>query len=172
MSDTSPSLQSWRVGGAVIERDADDSLLLVRNVRRNGREDWTPPGGVIESHEAVVPGLAREVAEETGLHITEWTGLIYEVHAVAPDLGWDLFVEVHLAAAWSGDLRTGDDPDGIVTGAEWADRSSTAQLLESTQPWVREPLLEWLGERWSDPRRFRYQVTGRDLASMQVTRLD
>ena len=172
MSDTSPSLQSWRVGGAVIEREADDSLLLVRNVRRNGREDWTPPGGVIESHEAVVPGLAREVAEETGLHVTEWTGLIYEVHAVAPDLGWDLFVEVHLAAAWSGDLRTGDDPDGIVTGAEWADRSSTAELLASTQPWVREPLLEWLGERWSDPRRFRYRVTGRDLASMQVTRLD
>jgi 8-oxo-dGTP diphosphatase len=172
VSESSPALQSWRVGGAVLERTADDRLLLVRNIRRNGREDWTPPGGVIESHEDVVPGLAREVAEETGLQVTEWTGMIYEVHAVAPDLGWDLFVEVHLAAAWSGDLRTGDDPDGIVTGAEWADRSSAPELLASTQRWVREPLLEWLRERWAEPRRFRYRVAGTDLASMQVTRLD
>ena len=165
-------MQSWRVGGAVLERAADDRLLLVRNVRRNGSEDWTPPGGVIESHEDVVPGLVREVAEETGLHVTEWSGLIYEVHAVAPDLGWDLSVEVHLAATWSGDLRTGDDPDGIVTGAEWTDRSTTPELLASTQPWVREPLLEWLRDRWAEPRRFRYRVAGTDLTTMQVTRLD
>ena len=64
----------WLVGGAVLV-DADD-LLLVRNRRRDGSFDWTPPGGVIdETDGSITDGIAREVAEETGLRVTEWSRL-------------------------------------------------------------------------------------------------
>jgi ADP-ribose pyrophosphatase YjhB (NUDIX family) len=42
------SMREWFVAGALIERDGE--LLLVQNRRRNGRVDWSPPGGVIEHH--------------------------------------------------------------------------------------------------------------------------
>ena len=39
-------MRDWLVGGAVIEGPA--GLLLVRNRRRDGSFDWSPPGGVID----------------------------------------------------------------------------------------------------------------------------
>ena len=84
------------VAGAVLERDA--SLLLVRNLRRNGSHDWSTPGGVIDSTDAsVLHGLTREVKEETGLRVVAWSGLLYEVIATSIDLGWEMRCEVHLA---------------------------------------------------------------------------
>ena len=62
------AVRRWTVGGALIE--SGGSLLLVRTRRRGGRHDWTPPGGVIDPGETLVDGLAREVAEETGLVAT------------------------------------------------------------------------------------------------------
>jgi hypothetical protein len=45
--------------------------------------------------------------------------------------------------------------------------------LDACHPWVREPLAEWLGERWThaEPRPFGYRVAGSDLRSLVVTRL-
>ncbi|MBA3281516.1 MAG: NUDIX hydrolase, partial [Acidimicrobiia bacterium] len=81
-------MREWLVAGAVIE--GPDGLLLVQNRRRDGRLDWSPPGGVIDPGESVIAGLTREVAEETGLVVSSWLGPIYEIDAVAPDLGWRL----------------------------------------------------------------------------------
>ena len=67
-----PDVREWLVGGAIIE--TPDGVLLVRNQRRNGDLDWTPPGGVIDEGEDLLAGLAREVEEETGLVVTEWEG--------------------------------------------------------------------------------------------------
>jgi len=54
------------VAGGLIETEA--GVLLVRNVRRGGFEDWSTPGGVIDAQDAdLLAGLTREVAEETGL---------------------------------------------------------------------------------------------------------
>ena len=51
----------WLVAGALIE--GDDGLLLVRNRRRNGREDWSTPGrGHRRRARPCSEGLAREVA--------------------------------------------------------------------------------------------------------------
>ncbi|MBK6669951.1 MAG: NUDIX hydrolase [Actinobacteria bacterium] len=86
MSET--DLHRWTVAAAVIE--TDDGVLMVRNRRRGGRHDWTPPGGVVESSEEILDALAREVREETGLIVGSWGPLLYEVEAVAPDLGWHL----------------------------------------------------------------------------------
>jgi 8-oxo-dGTP diphosphatase len=166
-------MRNWTVAGGVVERDG--ALLLVQNRRRNGSVDWSPPGGVIEvaDGESLLDGLTREVAEETGLRVTEWAGPLYEVQADAPGLGWTLRAEVHLAVAFEGELRIAD-PDGIVVDARFVAMDDCARHLDSCHPWVREPLAEWLAARWphTEPRApFGYRVDGADLASLVITRL-
>ena len=96
------SLREWTVAGGLLETPA--GVLLVRNVRRGGFEDWSTPGGVIDADDAdLLAGLTREVEEETGLVVREWSGPLYEVHALAPDMGWRMRCEVHLAVAFEGD---------------------------------------------------------------------
>ena len=53
------------VAAAIID---GDRVLAIRR-RDNGK--WEPPGGTLEPDEAIVVGLRREVAEETGLAISE-----------------------------------------------------------------------------------------------------
>lgn len=156
------------MGGAVIE--GPDGLLLVRNRRRDGSSDWTPPGGVIDRGETVAEGLAREVLEETGLVVTRWAGKLYDIEAHAPDLGWTLRVEAWQAATWSGELRV-EDPDGIVEEACWVSPGACAGHLEGGSRWVAEPVVEWVSEPWHGLRQFAYHVAGVDRASMVVTRV-
>lgn len=173
-------MRDWVVGGGVIEVAALDvapaaapggaCVLLVENLRRNGTADWTPPGGVIDAGEPVVEGLTREVAEETGLVVTRWDGPIYEIEAEAPGLGWRLRVEVHRAVEVTGELRTGADPDGIVVGADWVAAEECAPRLVGAHPWVREPLLDWLGARWHGSRTYRYRVEGEHPERLTIER--
>src|SRR3546814_14851417 len=78
-------MRDWVVGGALIV--SDEGLLLVQNRRRNGAHDWTPPGGVIDEGESLIDGLTREVREETGLRVTEWSGPPSEGRCEAPGPG-------------------------------------------------------------------------------------
>src|SRR3954454_2526645 len=105
-------MRRWVVASGIVERDGQ--VLLVQNRRRDGALDWSPPGGVVEvaDGESVVDGLTREVQEETGIHVAAWEGPVWEVEADAPDMGWQLRVEVHRALDFEGELRV-DDPDGI-----------------------------------------------------------
>src|SRR5262245_28995178 len=150
MSDAR-SWQEWLVGGALIE--TTDGLLLVQNQRRGGRLDWSPPGGVIDEGEELLAGLTREDIEETGLVVTDWVGPLYEIDAHAPGLGWHLHVEVWMAAAFEGTLRT-DDPDGIVVDCRYVTSDELVELLDGNHPWVVEPLCEYLDERWAGSRQF------------------
>lgn len=185
------TLHEWTVASALIERDGH--LLLVRNVRHGGRQDWSTPGGVIDASDAsILEGLAREVNEETGLRITAWAGLAYEVVAVAPDMGWTMRCEVHAVAEYEGELVI-DDPDGIVVEADFYAPHHAGALLDDCPPWVREPILEWLAHRARDggapvggtsvagdgarvsrdePRRYSYAVQGSRRADLVVTRRD
>jgi 8-oxo-dGTP diphosphatase len=171
-------IKEWTVAGGLVL--GDEGLLLVRNRRRSGAHDWSPPGGVIEQGEAIVAGLTREVAEETGVEVLDWHGPIYEVVVEAPDLGWRLRVEAHVARRFQGELHV-DDPDGIVVEAAWVDPAICVRHLEQGHPWVREPVCAWLDEigglggldgldAWS-PRTFRYHVAGSDPATLVVTAL-
>lgn len=160
-------MRDWLVGGALIEND--EGLLLVCNRRRDGSHDWSTPGGVIEEGEDLLVGLTREVEEETGLVVSAWQGPVYEVLIHAPGLGWRLRVEAHRAVTFDGELRL-DDPDGIVVDARFVSADACGLHLNGCSPWVREPLAEWLIERWLDGRGFRYDVVGESRATMTVTR--
>jgi 8-oxo-dGTP diphosphatase len=144
--------------------------MRVRNRRRSGEHDWSPPGGVIDRGETVIDGLTREVEEETGVVVSRWRGPVYEVVVDAPGLGWRLRVEAHVAVAFGGDLRL-DDPDGIVVDAAFVAPQACDGRLAGCRPWVSEPLAAWLAERWSEPRRFRYRVDGADPRTAAVSRV-
>ena len=124
-------MRDWVVGGALIV--SDDGVLLVQNRRRNGSHDWTPPGGVIDEGETLIDGLTREVEEETGLRVTEWAGPVYEVRCEAPDMGWRLRVEAHIAVAYEGELHV-DDPDGIVVDARFVDVAACSEQMPAVTP--------------------------------------
>ena len=163
-------MRAWVVASGLIEHEGE--LLLVLNRRRNGSCDWTTPGGVIEvgDGESVVDGLTREVAEETGIQVTAWTGPVYEVEAVAEGLGWSLRAEIHRAVSWAGDLII-DDPDGIVVDARFVPFVAALSYLEDCVPWVREPLGAWLVERWEGGRAYRYRLDGSTPGSITVVKV-
>lgn len=160
-------MRHWLVGGALIE--GPDGLLLVCNRRRNGTCDWSPPGGVIDPGESVLEGLTREVEEETGFVVTEWEGPVYSIEAEAPGLGWHLRAEVHRAVAYGGELVVAD-PDGIVIDAGFVAPGDCRERLDAGHPWVREPLVEWLAERWAGSRGFGYHIDGDDPSGLAVSR--
>ena len=163
-------MRKWQVGGALVE-DAT-GVLLVRNQRRDGRLDWSPPGGVIDSSDdSLIAGLTREVVEETGLRVTKWEGPVYRVEVVAPEMDWHLQVEVHRALEFDGEIRL-DDPDGIVDEAAFFSPRQCCSLLEQGARWLHEPISEWLEERWAvnDVRHYRYEARGSDRTSLVVER--
>ena len=162
--------REWTVAGALVETPA--GLLLVRNLRRGGFEDWSPPGGVIDDEDAsLLEGLTREVEEETGLRVLVWEGPLYEVRATAPDMGWRMRCEVYYALEFAGEVRVGD-PDGIVVEAMFVPPAECPARLTGCARWVREPLAEWLAARWgpADARGFDYEVRGTRREALQVLR--
>lgn len=160
---TRPAAREWTVAGGLVMREGH--VLVVRNVRRGGIEDWSTPGGVIDLADATLrAGLTREVAEETGIVVHDWAGPLYEVTADAPDMGWHMRCEVHLAVAHAGEIAVAD-PDGIVVEAEFCPRADVRARLGAGPAWVREPLVDWLDDPWpvaapGTHRVYRYAVRG------------
>jgi 8-oxo-dGTP diphosphatase len=164
------ALSEFTVAGALLE--SPEGLLLVRNQRRGGATDWSTPGGVIDPTDASLrAGLTREVQEETGLRVTEWEGPLYEVRATAREMGWVMRCEVHRALAFEGELVV-DDPDGIVVEATFALADACTEFLALCAPWVREPLAEWIEQRWGpdDAREYVYDVFGINRDDLRVVR--
>jgi 8-oxo-dGTP diphosphatase len=54
------------VGGVVID---DGRALLIRRGSEPLRGQWSIPGGMLELGESLQAGVARELLEETGLHV-------------------------------------------------------------------------------------------------------
>lgn len=99
------------MGGIV--RGADGTLLLIKRGQEPARGRWSVPGGRKEPGESDQEATAREVLEETGLHV-EVGDLVGVVERDAPDGSvyvvrdyWCRLVE----GADPGSLRAGDDAD-------------------------------------------------------------
>src|SRR5260221_12846286 len=134
------ALSEFTVAGALVE--SSEGLLLVRNQRRSGATDWSTPRGVIDPTDATLrDGLAREVEEETGLRVTAWEGPLYQVRAVARDLGWSMRAEVYRALEFEGELRV-EDTDGIVVEAAFLPSARCGELLVHCARRVHEPITE------------------------------
>ncbi|MEL7115689.1 MAG: NUDIX hydrolase [Pseudomonadota bacterium] len=92
-----------------------DNRLLLVNAYPGGQSDlWCAPGGGAEPHSALPDNLAREVYEETGLHVTvEAPVLVNEFHA--PERGFhqvDIYFRCKTLNAMP---EVWTDPEGIVT---------------------------------------------------------
>ncbi|MBI03518.1 MAG: hypothetical protein CL468_05765 [Acidimicrobiaceae bacterium] len=171
----------WRVvGGLLVDRSM---VLLVANRRgvfdrtlgrRNGRLEWTPPGGVVDPGEEPLTALSREVVEETGLVVEGWSEVLYRVSVEFPDRDMVLGVDVHRALSWTGEVVLAD-PDHIVEDARFVDVEAAGPLLATAPRWVREPVTEWLagseaGE--SAVLDFSYVAYGPNSGDLTVERLD
>lgn len=161
-------MSDFSVAGALVRHDSD--LLLVCNQRRDGRCDWSPPGGVVDPGETVLEALAREVEEETGLIVDAWGEQLYEVRVHFRARGWRLHAMVYTATTWTGELVI-DDPDGIVTDAQFVPPDRCADVLQESPAWVREPLLDHLGTDLAESSRYVYNVDG-SVGSFRVERLE
>ena len=155
------------VAGAVIERDG--GLLLVKNRRRNGAHDWSTPGGVVDPDRRVDPatGSRARSRRRPASSCTSWEGPLYQVTAVAIEMGWQMHCEVHRAVEFAGDLRI-DDPDGIVVDAAFVTPELVDRHLADCFRWVRDPLAAWLLDRWAAADR-RGRSTSRSRARASPT---
>ncbi|HEX7095293.1 MAG TPA: NUDIX hydrolase [Acidimicrobiales bacterium] len=168
-SSRTSSARRWSVVSGLIQDGG--SLLLVANRRRNGSIDWSPPGGVIDPGEVELGALTREVAEETGLVVSEWSDPVYDVTVDFGERGGELLVVVYRALAWSGEISI-DDPDEIVHEAAFHPIEQCHERLCSAPAWVADPLLDWLREGFTELRSYAYRVVGgTDLSSLVVERL-
>lgn len=94
-------MRRYKVAGGLLTNH--HGLLLVANRRRNGRIDWSTPGGVVDDGETALEALEREITEETGLTVTSWHQLCWTVAVDFVDLAMELYVEVYRAGQFSGD---------------------------------------------------------------------
>lgn len=162
-------MRYWTVAGGLLSNA--DGLLLVANRRRDGRIDWSTPGGVVDEGESPLGALTREVEEETGLMVREWGQHSWTTEVEFVDLEMHLVAEVHVATAFEGALRF-DDPDGIVTDGAFLPGGHVEERLVDSPPWVADPLREWMADPWADHRDYRYRAAGTTPASMRAERLD
>ncbi len=163
-------LRHWQVAGGVLIDD-QDRVLLVNNKRRNGDTDWSPPGGVIDPGESPVYALSREVREETGLVVTEWSEPMYRVVVTAPGFGFRLEVVTHRAQSYGGSIEI-DDPDGIVIAAQFVVRHAAVERMKKGSQWVWEPMAAHLLDGVEDDYTFEYRLDGTSASDRRVTRLD
>ena len=98
-SDVSATVLYFRQGppgrGETLVALVREFRSAVRN--RSGYGYMLPGGSTAQATEREQDARAtalKEVAEETGLRVIRWGGLLYDIEASAPDLGWNLAASV------------------------------------------------------------------------------
>jgi len=160
-------VQAYTVASGIIVDQ--QQLLLVQNQRRNGSLDWSTPGGVVDPGEEVLEALQREVIEETSVVVGGWSPMLYSVDVEFVGREMSLHAEVFRAVSHTGALHV-DDPDNVVVDGRWVDLDEASALLDTSPPWVSEPLRHCFGQLFSPQSSadggelktgvWRYRVTG------------
>lgn len=126
---------TYRLSVKAIIKDDDGRILLIRE--KDG--SWEFPGGGLEHGEKSREGLAREIAEETGLRVVSvsenpvafWT--IYK-EVGSPVLKWFAFVAylVKVAGAFRPDQNSDEAEEaGYFSQSE----AASLRLHENTKPY-------------------------------------
>lgn len=142
---TSASAENVHVAVAML-RDDNGSVLMVKHQGANDPHPyWALPGGMVEEGETIQTALIREVAEETGLHVSQigdlcWTTRTHDLRAA--ERLW--IAQVYAITAWQGTIAV-DDPDDEVLQAAFIpfDEALAALQNVSYRP-MREPPTAYL----------------------------
>ena len=121
----------------------DGKFLMGRRRGEHGRDTWSVPGGHLELHETWEACAAREVAEETGMSITN-VRFLAATNDIFAESGKH-YVSIWLEADWERGEPRILEPDKF-TDQEWCDFMS-----------LRSPLFEpcWQNLRQARPDLFR-----------------
>ena len=109
------------VAVAAIIFDDAGRVLVIRRGKPPGEGRWTVPGGHLERGETIAAGVAREVAEETGL-VVEVGPLVEVVERIGDD--YHFVIHDHLARVIGGELRAATD----ASDARFVTADDLAQL--------------------------------------------
>ena len=90
----------------VLQRDG--KVLMIRRDTPIGRGLWSMPGGYVDRGEVVEEGAAREVLEETGLHV-EIEGLV----GLYSEAGHPVVVVAYSARETGGHLKAGPEAQEV-----------------------------------------------------------
>ena len=117
----STPLHSVSVAGAVVR---DDGRLLA--IRRADNGTWELPGGVLELTESPEAGVAREVLEETGIHVE-----VDELTGVYKNTTRGIVALVFRCKPSGGTERTSDESTAVdwLTPAEVEERMAEVYAI-------------------------------------------
>ena len=126
--------------GAIVHH-GDGRLLVVRRKNEPGQGLWSIPGGRVDIGESDAAATAREVMEETGLHVTVGlrVGTVLREGPADPDgqrVSYDIR-DYACAVLGPSSPVAGDDADEV----RWATRAELGALR--LVPLLWDTLAEW-----------------------------
>ena len=114
------------VGGVVVQ---NGRVVLVRRAKAPRMGEWSIPGGMLELGETLRDGVAREIAEETGLQVKSEAVLDVFDSIVTDAAGKTQYHYVlvdYLCSVTGGELRAASD----VSEARWATLEEVISLVK------------------------------------------
>jgi ADP-ribose pyrophosphatase YjhB (NUDIX family) len=129
-----------------------ERILLVKRGRNPFKDNWALPGGFVEYGEAVEEAAAREILEETGVHI-KLEAILGVYSDPRRDPRGHTITTVFIARPVAGEPVGGDD----AAEAFWVDlKSLDGEMLAFDHSKIVEDLIQWLLENstfWSSKDR-------------------